>query len=291
MSILKGLNPSGARNLLTEAFRKGDQESVDATDSITELGLGRKIDITPIGAMIFEAMKRFDEFQNLESDMWLGPRIHATLRLTRREAADKRIWAYLTVVAFPNYVRWRWAQENPDEPVPLDRFFGGESKNALARLWWTVELTRNGTDYKPAEAALRISQFYPSWLGLNFLHHRPAALAAVRFLSEFAPHGATTLQTRVMATAANLALRTVCLDALAPSLSTDAEAVREWSTEKIDETTMIDELPKGPDETPVPEADIAVVRKFLDDLAVKINLAEAKAKKRGRLPEAEPVET
>ena len=32
---------------------------------------------------------------------------------------------------------------------------------------------------------------------------------------------------------------------------------------------MIDELPEGPDETPVTERDITVVRAFLDDLAVK----------------------
>ena len=77
-----------------------------------------------------------------------------------------------------------------------------------------------------------------------------------------------------MAKATNVALCTLCLDALAASPPTDAEAIQEWIAEEIDETTMMDELPRGPDEAVVPEADIAIVRKFLDDLAERIQLAE-----------------
>ena len=83
-----------------------------------------------------------------------------------------------------------------------------------------------------------------------------------------------------MAKAVNVALRKVCLDALASNPPTDVEAVRQWIAQKIDETTMMNELPMGPDEDPVPESDIAAVRKFLDDLAVRINLAEAKGERR-----------
>lgn len=289
MSILKGLNP-GARVLVTEDFRKGDPATVDAADLVTELELGRKIDLAPFRTVVEESMRRF-EFEPWKSDPWLGPRVHATLRLTRREAADKRIWEYLTVVEFPDYVRWRWSQENTDDPVPLDRFFGEDSKNALARLWWACELTRNGSSYAKGEIALDNSRFSVSWLHLILTHHRIAALAVVDFLHDFQGKGTTDTQGQVMAKAVNIALRTVCLDALATSPPTDAEAVRDWIAEKIDETTMMDELPKGPDETPVPEADIAVVRKFLDDLAVRINLTEAKAKKRERKQKAEPIES
>ena len=75
------------------------------------------------------------------------------------------------------------------------------------------------------------------------------------------------------------------------SPSTDAEAVRVWIIEKTDETTMMDDLPKGPDEAPVHEADISAVRKFLDDLAVRINLAEARSKKRGRPSKTQVLES
>jgi Family of unknown function (DUF6339) len=281
MSILKGLEPI-ARALVSEDFRRGIVPVVDATDYVSDLGFGRVIDLAPLRAAVTEAMKRF-EFEPSKSDPWLGPRVHATLRLTRREAADRHAWQFLTVVEFPDYVRWRWTnQDRPDEPVPLDRFLGEDSKNALARLWWATEMTRNGSDYSRSEIALGISRFSVSWLHLILLHHRAAALAVVDFLSSFQSRGATDTQGQVMAKAANVALRTVCLDALAASPPVDSDAVGEWITEKIDVTTMIDELPLGPDEELVPEADIAAVRTFLDDLASRIDLAEVKAKKRSR---------
>src|SRR5262245_46053809 len=106
MSSLRGLN-SVARTLVSEDFRRGIVRTVDVTDYVTDIELGREIDLAPLRAMITEATKRFD-YDPSESDPWLGPRVHATLRLTRREAADIRIWDYLTVVEFPDYVRWRW---------------------------------------------------------------------------------------------------------------------------------------------------------------------------------------
>lgn len=281
MSTLKGLNPLG-RRLVTEDFRRGDPATVDGGSCVEDLGLGREVPLAPLRGVVEEAMKKFEN-DPPKSDPWLGPRVHATLRLTRREAADKRIWEYLTVVEFPHYVRWRWERiDNPDKVVPQDRFLGEDSKNALAKLWWATELTRNGSDYKRSEIALGISRFSVSWLHLILAHHRAAALAVVDFLDNYRSEGATDAQGQVMAKATNVALRTLCLDALAASPPTDAEAVREWIQEKIDETTMMDELPRGPDEAPVPDTDIATVRKFLDDLAERIQLGEVV--KADRLP-------
>jgi hypothetical protein len=281
MSTLKGLSPL-ARSLVTDDFRKGDPSRIDATPYVEELGFGHDITLAPLQEVIAEAMKRFPEHEPQKSDPWLGPRVHATVRLTRREAADKRIWEYLTVVEFPHYVRWRWANlDNLDKLVPQDRFFGEDSKNALARLWWASELTRNGSDYKRSAIALGISRFSVSWLHLILAHHRAAALAVVDFLHTYQNKGATDTQGQVMAKATNVALRTLCLDALAASPPTDAEAVRKWIAEKIDETTMMDELPRGPDEAVVPEGDIAAVRQFLDDLAESIQLADVVKTDRG----------
>src|SRR5580692_3916412 len=46
-----------------------------------------------------------------KSDSWLAPRVHASLRLTKREASDSRIWTFLAAYAFPDYVVWRWGRE------------------------------------------------------------------------------------------------------------------------------------------------------------------------------------
>jgi alkanesulfonate monooxygenase SsuD/methylene tetrahydromethanopterin reductase-like flavin-dependent oxidoreductase (luciferase family) len=279
MSTLKGLGPA-ARSLVTEDFRKGDPATVDAGPYLVDdFGLGRVVSLDLLRAVVGEGMKRF-RHEPWKSDPWLSPRVHATLRLTRREAADKRIWEYLTVVKFPDYVRWRWAQEKTEEAVPAVRFCGLEQKNSFARLWWTAELTRNGCDYRHTEMAFKVSDFSDRWQGYNLMHHRAAALGTVEFLSNFGSSGVTTTQNKAISKAFNMVLRTMCLDALVGSPPTDAEAVREWIAEKIDETTMMDELPKGPDEAPVSDADIAIVRKFLDDLAERIKLAEVKADRR-----------
>jgi len=156
------------------------------------------------------------------------------------------------------------------------------SKNALARLWWAAELTRDGADYGPTVKALTISRFSVSWLHLNLMHHRAAALAAVDFLSSYQDEGATSVQGQVLAKAVNVALRTLSLDVLAVVPGTDAESVREWCRQEVDETTMMDELPQGPDEPPVPAADVAAVRGMLDLLAERINLKDAKIDRRTR---------
>ena len=281
MSTLKGLSPAARVLVADEAFRTGEVPAVDASQYVVEdLGLGRRIPLVPLRAVVSEAMRRWDP---RKSDPWLGPRVHATIRLTRREAADKRVWEYLTVVEFPDYVRWRWSNpDDPGAPVPIDRFLGEDSKNALARLWWAAELTRNGADYGPTVKALTISRFSVSWLHLNLMHHRAAALAAVDFLNSYQDEGATSAQGQVLAKAVNVALRTLALDVLAVVPGTDAESVREWCRQEVDETTMMDELPQGPDEPPVPAADVAAVRGMLDLLAERINLKDAKMDRRTR---------
>ncbi len=279
MSELKGFSLSG-RALVTEDFLKGIVPTIDPEGFLVDLGFGRKIDLAPLREVVEEAMRRF-EHEPSESDSWLGPRVHATLRLTRREASDKRVWAFLNIVEFPEYVRWRWLRE--DKKLTLNRLWGQDNLSAMARLWWAAELVRNGSDYQPASEALKINRFF-QWQGLNYIHHRAGAIGAAKFLAEFGEEGITRTEAIEMFKAVNFTLRTISLDALAASPPTDAFAVREWIAGKIDVTTMLDELPVGPDEEPVPDVEIAKVRRFLDDLAERIKLGEVKTEKRKKQP-------
>lgn len=291
MKTLKALGP-GVRGLVaSESFRTGMEPHVEADAFLEELGIERPISLEPLRAVIDAAMEKFPNPD--KSDAWLAPRVHATLRLTRREAADKRIWNYLAIAAFPDYVRWRWYknEETPDKPVPLDRFMGEDSKNAIARLWWAAELTRNGKDYTPTTHALKTTRFSVSWQHLDCMHHRPAALATVRFLEEFGGKGATDDQRQKIAKTFNLALTTLSLDSLCENSPVDAEAVREWCAEPIDETKIVrDELPEGPDEAPVSEQEIARVREVLQRLADEIDLVSYKGKRRRKRVEDETAE-
>lgn len=281
MNVLKGLKPE-ARRLLTEAFRRGEQPTVDSAEYVVDLKaeLGREIDLAPLRVVVEEAMRRFDG-ELLKSDAWLGPRVHATLRLTRREAADKRIWSYLAISSFPKYVYWRWEQNEINLPVAAYRYLGDENQSAFAKLWWAAELVRNGPSYMDVTKALSINRFY-QWQSLQFIHHKPAAIAAARVLSNFSATGATRDQAVELYKLVNLALRTKSLDDFSDNVSPDIHSVREWINERIDVTAMLEDLPVGPDEAPVPEGDIAKVRAFLDELAVRVKLAEAKPRKKGR---------
>jgi len=284
MSELKGLT-AGVRALVSdENFRNGSQSMVAYEPYVVDLGFGRQVLLDPLREVLEEGRKRHSTKWS-ESDGWLASRVHATLRLTRREAADRRLWAYLNVAIFPDHVRWRWRDsDDPESAVPIDRFLGEDSKNHLGRLWWGAELTRNGDDYTRTEKAFRNSRFSVSWQVLDMMHHRPAALAIVDFLEQFNDgKGATDAQGSRIARALNAALRTMALDAVAANPAPDAEAFREWIKMGIDATKMMDKLPKGPDEKEsIGDDAIAEVRKHLDALAQAIGLGSYVRKHRPR---------
>src|SRR5262249_49683715 len=158
-------------------FRCGAAPTIPADPFIVELGLNRKIDLDPLIAILDEGMRQFRN-QPDASDGWMAPRVHATLRLSRREASDKLIWNYLNIVGKPDYVRWRFSEkiDEGNSAVPLDRFLGEDSKNAIGRLWWAAELTRNGSDYQETANVLKTSRFFASWQSLDAMHHRAAAV-------------------------------------------------------------------------------------------------------------------
>lgn len=86
------------------------------------------------------------ERERVGSDGQMAVAIHKALSgLTRREASDAELWAHLSTLGCPQYVRWRWTT---DKPGPLwGRFAGSKVRNALARLWWWAEVTCD--DSKP----------------------------------------------------------------------------------------------------------------------------------------------
>ena len=279
--VLKGLSPAARVAVSERAFRTGEVAAMDAGPYIVEeIGLGRSIELAPLRAVVDHAMRRR---RPAESDAWLAPRVHATVRLTRREAADPRVWGYLAAVAMPDFVRRRWA--DPDDaraPVSIDRFVGDDATNALSWLWWTAELTRDGADYGPTVEALSGRWFAPSWLKLGVMHHRAAAQAVVEFLGAAEDEATAGACGRALARTVDVALRTISLDSLAPDPAPDAEAVREWCAGRVDETLMIRRLPTGPDEPPASEADVAAVRAVLDGLAGQAGRKAARTRRRAR---------
>lgn len=79
-------------------------------------------------------------------------RLHELLPLTRREASDVCLWAWLGWIRFPHFVAWRWQGRPVGARRSAARFVGDRVRQCSARLWWAAELTVGPDgDYEPTE--------------------------------------------------------------------------------------------------------------------------------------------
>jgi hypothetical protein len=252
MKQLKELDQEVARRIDREFLVNG---TTFATEDL-ETPIEPAIDLSAVSLVLDEAMRRFPREDRQASDAWLGPRFHAALRLTRREAARRGIWRYLGVVAFPDYIRWRWPREKDgvSEPPALERFIGPDYKHALARLWWMSELFRNGADYASATHALGNQDVANNLFRMDIAHHRPVALGAVKVLRlGESGGGAVGREANALAKAVNIAAGTLSIDLIAPDVALDESAREGWASESAsyDPEDFYDDLPAGPDDPTV----------------------------------------
>jgi hypothetical protein len=258
------------RAQITDAVRAGDAQP-NLEDYLRPSDLGRDLPLDLLARLLADAEAEFAD-NPAESDRWLAPRLHATLRLTRAEAARNGFWWWLTIALHPDYVRWRWqgrrgVGEVESTGTPAKRFLGTERDNALARLWWGAELFRDGGDYTPVERAFTMQDVPNTWLALNAVHHRPAGQAALRILPTL-----NSKQINRLSTALDHVLTTIQLDALAPDPGTEVIAIEEWIAGRPDPEEILEELPSGPDEDPVNTEHIDRVEALLRDVAKSIGL-------------------
>jgi hypothetical protein len=266
---------ANAASLISDAFRLGDEQP-DFAEFEGSLELDHPIDLEAVRTVIDEAMRRFTSAQSTDADVWLAPRLHYALRLTRREAARRSIWRWLGVVFAPDYVRWRFGSpdqgsKDPDTAAPRERFDGPDRKHALGRLWWMAELFRDGPDYAPVAEALRNQDIPNNLFRMDVAHHRPTVQAAVRVLD-----GRTGREANALAKAVNVAATTLVIDVIGPDEPLDSEAARRWVEDSdIDPGRYFYELPPGPED---PRAATAAT----DELSVLLEELFAEAPVRGR---------
>lgn len=203
-----------------------------------------------------EAMKRFDQDERTSADAWLAPVLHATLRLTRREASDSELWNYLALRVAPDYVYWRHLPfptvKKPNPKVNKARFSGPYYSQVFSRLWWTAELFRDGSDYGPVVTACGNQDVPNTVLRLEMIRHRPTAQAMIRLLSTGVIRTGDDVNS--LTRAVNSAGATVSYEALAPDLGPDPGAYRDWIDELASVLVPYDSLPTGPDDGRVRQA-------------------------------------
>ncbi|MFB7899530.1 DUF6339 family protein [Streptomyces xiamenensis] len=219
--------------------------------------------------LIDDAMDRFQDERPTTADAWLAPRLHETLRLTRREAAEKQLWTYIALGVAPDYVVWRHLPEPRPEgsrgPVARDKFIGPHYKQAFSRLWWAAELFRDGPDYGPVVVACGNQDMLNSALRLDIIDHRPTALALVGLLRDGIVR--TGREVNALAPAVNAAAATLLYDVIAPDVERSEEPLREWIEEAASAlpSPRID-LPVGPEEDRVPESAVQTLASHFEEL-------------------------
>ena len=179
-----------------------------------------------------------------ESDRWLAPRLHAALRLTRSEAADKGIWHWLAL-QYSDYVSYRWKGL---DGVARDRWFGPIHKQALARLWWGAELFRDGPDYRPVEFFFKRQDLPNSYLHRTFARCRPLVLG---MLDQLRTVGETDVpkatQINDLARVVNLTTAGVPPEAETGFVRDDASAYLTWVATPSWPADDWADLPRGPE--------------------------------------------
>ncbi|MEU1729239.1 DUF6339 family protein [Nonomuraea sp. NPDC005692] len=232
---------AAARFLTTGVLENTEPLPFAAVDQMSQPA---RWEAEPVRQLFDEAMKRFTTAERTSADAWLAPVLHATLRLTRREASDSRIWNYLAVRLAPDYVYWRHLSRGNPHTVSRTRFSGPFYSQAFARLWWAAELFRDGPDYGPVVVACGNQDVLNTVLRLDIILHRPTAQAIIRLLTTGVVR--TGRQVNALAQAVNTAGSTLSYEARAPDNPRDVDAYRDWIEELTGVLVPYDSMPIGP---------------------------------------------
>jgi len=237
----------------------------------------------PVKELVDEAMRRFDgsRTRRTQADAWLAPRLHATVRMTRSEAAEPDFWNFLALVIAPEYVLWRHmpgtGSDGAAPAVPADRFIGRHYKQAFARLWWAAELFRDGPDYKPVELACGNQDVLNTTLRLDVIDHRPTALAIVQVLKSLLAAGTARLGDHInaLSSAVNAAGSTLMYDVIAPEEPPDTDALLDWIRERDSAPAVSWEtLPDGPEDGRAPTKSVDALVRLFEELHTNAPLRE-----------------
>jgi hypothetical protein len=226
-------------------------------------------------------MTRFNDNRRA-ADGWLAPRLHATLRMTRAEAGDGRLWNHLAMLVAPDYVAWR---HKGTEIAQSSRFSGPHYTQCFSRLWWAAELFRDGPDYRPVEVACSVQDILNTTLRLDVVDHRPTAQALLSVCKSLISSGVPRPGDHInaLSSAVNSAGSTLVYDVLAPDGPTLVEDLHDWIADGAEApAARWDRLPEGPDDGRVSRTAIDALVPLFEEL-----LTEAPIRRRGRVSESE----
>ncbi|WIV60602.1 DUF6339 family protein [Amycolatopsis nalaikhensis] len=271
------LSSTAVATHLNRGIQAGDEAPPQAALRKTTVALpeSARWRTEPLRELFDEAMRRFVN-RRTAADGWLAPRLHATLRLSRAEAAQDELWNFIALLIAPDYVVWR---HRGKKVAPASRFSGLHYTQAFARLWWAAELFRDGEDYRTVETACRVQEIFNSTMRLDVIDHRPTALTIVRIVQAMldAKTPRPGDHVHALSSAINLAGSTLVFEALAPDPGPDPEGIEAWiAGAEIAPQVPWDRLPDGPDDGAVAESGIRTLLPLFEQLGKDANVRERK---------------
>jgi hypothetical protein len=223
------------------------------------LPFDREVHLDALSSVIDECIARFGTGKTLtQSDSWLAPRLHASLRLTKREAASAAVWTFLATFAFPDYVVWRWGK---DRQLALSTT-RDVKKHPFKRLWWGAEMFRNGPSYDSVEQAFSRSDVANTSLSTRVMNNRAVALGVLRFIEK---HALGSRLVNPLSTQLRTAAVTVVLDNACPNYAESIELDRAWLRTEPLAQDIIDD-PTGPEHGAVSEDEIEMAQQALEQV-------------------------
>lgn len=147
------------------------------------------VNLSDADSIVAEAMESF-KAGDTSMDRMMAVRLHRALPITRRVASDQRVWHFLGLLKYPEFVCHRWLKRPGADGVKrraAERFLGDRVRNTFARLWWACELTVDDDDYSLTEKLLSTSGFqdnYEAFFGRAFSAYPPAMKAFIEVMSD-----------------------------------------------------------------------------------------------------------
>ena len=187
-SLLRRIHPSAAHSLVLTGGMLTCENPVESLVVDLETDTAAVFPETTVNALEDLVKKMMTEFEpgDTAMDRAMAVELHRCLPIPRRLAAERRVWHYLGLVRFPEFVCHRWPLKAGKDGVPrrpAERFLGDRVRNTFARLWWLAELTideENG--YQLTDELLQSSGFqdkYEAFFGRAFCGYRPALEAFI----------------------------------------------------------------------------------------------------------------
>jgi hypothetical protein len=177
---------------LAEPGRRKVKEVIEESGRVTEIDQsfiqehsfsieGETADLEGLETEL-EGIREDHEPYDHNIDAAAAPHIREYIDVSRRVAANEGLWHWLCVSEFPEFVYHRWERYSDIEGKFLE---GGTNiySNALHRLWWGAELTRDGNDYDRTKRLFEQGELANDVLDRWFARHQPAATEVVDALS------------------------------------------------------------------------------------------------------------